>query len=399
MSAKFLLLALVISLSPTIGLSAQEPPAVTTGVLPAIADTLSTKDRKTLITPFLAPGYTPEQGGLLTIGALVSFRSSPFFRKHDNAIVQRSTITLNGSYSTTKAITANVKLSSFWAGDQLRIFADLAVKDMPDNYWGVGYEAGKAPEGDSTTAYQRVALNFTPKLLLRIHPAMLIGPAIDINSTEASEVSPGMAADPYYQQYGPSNQNSAIGAVFQYDTRDVAGNAWKGVYFNAQVLSYGGLLGGDNEYQAYDLDYRQYQRLGRDGRTLAWTLRTRITSGSVPWAELSMVGSGYDLRGYRQGRYRDKTMAYGIAEYRHQFVSAKRPTGLSRHGFVAWVGVGSVAPSFGDLKDWLPNWGVGYRFEVQPRMNVRMDLGFGKEYLESGNKFVSSVYFNFTEAF
>ena len=398
MPTRVLQLGLVMLLSSTKVLAAQQP-TTATGVLPAVADTLSTKDRKTLITPFLAPGYTPEQGGLLTVGALVSFRSSPFFRKHDHSVVQRSTITLNGSYSTTGAITATAKLSSFWAGDQLRIFADFGFKDMPDNYWGVGFTAGQAPEGDSTTAYTRAALNFTPKVLWRIHPAMLVGPAIDLNSTDASEVSPGMAADPYYQEFGPSNANNGIGAVVQYDTRDVAGNAWKGIYFNAQALGYGGLLGGDNKYQAYDLDYRQYQRLGRDGKTLAWTVRTRITSGSVPWAELSMVGSGYDLRGYRQGRYRDKAMAYGIVEYRHQFVSAKRPTGLSRHGFVAWVGAGSVAPSFGELKDWLPNWGVGYRFEVQPRMNVRMDVGFGKEYLASGNKFVSSVYFNFTEAF
>jgi hypothetical protein len=398
MPTRALVIGLFALLSSTPALGAQQSGPVGTGVLPA-QDTLSTKDRKTLITPFAAPGYTPEMGGLLTVGALVSFRTSPFYKKIDRSVVQRSTITLNGSYSTTGAITANVKLSSFWAGDRLRVFADFAVKDMPDNYWGVGFEAGQAPEGDSTTAYQRAALNFMPRVLWRVHPAMLIGPAIDLNSTEASEVSPGMAADPYYQQYGPSNQNNGIGAVFQYDTRDVAANAWTGIYFNAQALSYGGLLDSDNKYQTYDFDYRQYQRLGRDGRTLAWTLRTRISAGSVPWAELSMIGSSYDLRGYRQGRYRDKAMAYGIVEYRHQFVSGKRPTGLSRHGYVGWVGVGSVGPSFGELKEWLPNWGVGYRFEVQPRMNVRMDIGFGKEYLDSGDKFRSAVYFNFTEAF
>ena len=208
-----------------------------------------------------------------------------------------------------------------------------------------------------------------------------------------------MAADPYYQEYGPDNQNSGIGGVFQYDTRDVGANAWKGVFLNAQAISYGGFLGGDNDYQAYDLDYRQYVPLGREGRTLAWTARTRWTQGSVPWAELSQLGSGSDLRGYRSGRYRDRAMIYGIVEYRYQFTSDSRETGLSRHGFVAWVGAGTIAPSFGDITDVLPNWGVGYRFEVQPRMSVRADIGYGREFLASGNKFVPSVYFNFTEAF
>ena len=119
----------------------------------------------------------------------------------------------------------------------------------------------------------------------------------------------------------------------------------------------------------------------------------------MPWAELSQLGSGSDLRGYRQGRYRDRAMIYGIVEYRHQFTSASRETGLSRHGFVAWAGAGTIASSFGSITQVLPNWGVGYRFEVQPRMNVRADIGFGREFLDSGNKFVPSVYFNFTEAF
>lgn len=32
-------------------------------------------------------------------------------------------------------------------------------------------------------------------------------------------------------------------------------------------------------------------------------------------------------------------------------------------------------------------------------MNVRVDLAFGREFVESGNKFIPSVSFNFTEAF
>jgi len=228
---------------------------------------------------------------------------------------------------------------------------------------------------------------------------MLIGPMFDINMTTASEVSPGMAADPYYQKFGPSNRNTGLGAVLQYDSRDVVANAWSGVYFNAQAMSYARGFGSDNDYQAYEFDYRQYQQLGREGRTLAWTIRTRFTAGDVPWAELSMVASSYDLRGYRQGRYRDKAMLYGVVEYRYQFTSSKRESGLGRNGFVAWVGAGSLAPTLGELKSVLPNWGVGYRFEVQPRMSVRMDVGFGKEYTASGGKFAPAVYFSFAEAF
>ncbi len=37
------------------------------------------------------------------------------------------------------------------------------------------------------------------------------------------------------------------------------------------------------------------------------------------------------------------------------------------------------------------SYGVGYRYELQPRMNIRLDLGMGRH--------GSAFYFNFTEAF
>jgi hypothetical protein len=43
------------------------------------------------------------------------------------------------------------------------------------------------------------------------------------------------------------------------------------------------------------------------------------------------------------------------------------------------------------MKHWLPNAGVGLRFELQKRMNVRLDYGFG---LDS-----QAFYISFNEAF
>ena len=47
--------------------------------------------------------------------------------------------------------------------------------------------------------------------------------------------------------------------------------------------------------------------------------------------------------------------------------------------------------NFGELNNWLTNTGVGYRLELQPRMNLRIDFGVGKN--------SSGLYFNMTEAF
>jgi hypothetical protein len=69
-----------------------------------------------------------------------------------------------------------------------------------------------------------------------------------------------------------------------------------------------------------------------------------------------------------------------------------RKTGeRGKHGVAAWLGVGTVMEDLTEMENWLPNFGIGYRFEVQPRMNVRCDYGIGKD--------SSGLYFNFTEAF
>jgi hypothetical protein len=392
---------LLVVASPRIA-AAAEPVIGTSKTVAATAqqDSASKAEKNMLITPFIAPGYTPEMGGLLTAGALISFKTNPLFKRNAPTVeVQRSTVNFNGSYSTTSAINANARLTSYLRGDELRINADVNFKDMPDEYWGVGIDAGHAPESDSTTSYQRTSWAVTPRIMRRVHRNGLLGVAFDINGLVATELSAGVADDPNLLATGSSNHSAGAGFLAQFDTRDMGLNAWKGIYVNAQAIFYGDFLGSSQTYQMYDIDYRQYHALGREGRTLAWTLRSRVGVGNVPWPEMSQLGTSNDLRGYRLGRYRDKTMLYGIVEFRNQFTSKSRKTGLSRHGVIGWIGAGSVAGDLSAIHEWLPNFGLGYRLEMQPRTSVRLDVGFGKEYGDAEDKFGPSVYFNFGESF
>jgi len=337
------------------------------------------------ITPLLAPAYNPEMQYLIAGGVLLSWKVGA-----NPLRVQRSTMSSTISLSSTGAVNVSVSLSSFWNEDRLRINADLSFKDMPDNYWGVGYQAGLSPtKGDSTTKYHREWFKFSPRVVFGVAPHLLIGGVLELNRTLATQVNPTMEADPAYQQYGNENANAGLGIVLQYDSRDVAANAWHGMYAAITATNYGGVLGGDNEYTTILLDYRQYQTIGRLGSTLAWQVKSRIGIHNVPWPELSMLGTGYDLRGYVEGRFRDRMTLLGLAEYRYTFIRSQGR--LSRHGFVVWTGGGTLGPDTPHLHGFLPNGGVGYRFEIQPRSNVRVDFGFGER--------SSGVYFNFTEAF
>jgi hypothetical protein len=104
---------------------------------------------------------------------------------------------------------------------------------------------------------------------------------------------------------------------------------------------------------------------------------------------MSQPGTPFDLRGYRWGQYRDQSMVYFLAEYRHMFLKANGEVG--NHGFVLWTGAGSIGKTAKDFYGWLPNFGIGYRLQVQPRMNLRIDFGFGTN--------STGFYFNFNEAY
>jgi outer membrane protein assembly factor BamA len=292
--------------------------------------------------------------------------------------------------SSTGAYFVQSKWTTFWKEDKLRIYSDLNFKNMPDNYWGVGYENAKnVQKSDTTTAYVRTWFQFNPKFLWQFKKNWFAGPVLNLNYTKGSEPSKGVSEDPYFIKYNDKPFNSGIGFVFQYDSRDVPVNAWGGTFVELSATFFGKYLGGQNNYQVYEFDLRKYFQVSRPGRTIAVQLKGRAGLNNVPYGEMSQPGTPFDLRGYTWGRYRHESMFIALTEYRHMFL--KKNGDLSPHGIVLWLGAGTLGDNVTDFKNWLPNAGIGYRFQVQPRMNLRIDIGFGSE--------SRGFYFNFNEAY
>ena len=67
----------------------------------------------------------------------------------------------------------------------------------------------------------------------------------------------------------------------------------------------------------------------------------------VPYGEMSQPGSPFDLRGYTWGRYRDESMFYSIAEYRHMFL--KKNGEVGSHGIAVWLGAGTLGDTVGEF--------------------------------------------------
>jgi len=143
------------------------------------------REGKPMITPLAGPAYTPELGFTIAGGVMVSFKTNP-----DDSLIQRSTSPVMIGVSSTGAFFVNTKITSFWLQDKLRIYADLVFKNMPDNYWGVGYDAAyNTPKSDTTTAYDRLWWQINPKFLWQFKKNNFLGLNVDFNYTKGSDPS------------------------------------------------------------------------------------------------------------------------------------------------------------------------------------------------------------------
>ena len=345
---------------------------------------------KATLTPFVAPSYTPETNAMLTAGGLFTFSLNP-----SDKLLSRSSIPFSIGYSVNGSLNTSVRANIYGLHDKLRIGAEWWHKNMPDNYWGIGYEdARNNPLSDSTTAYQRNWMNLKFNVVYEVFTSIYVGLNYDFNRTIASEVNPVMAEDPNYLEFGDTILNSGFGLVLRYDTRDFPENAYSGIFLDLSGTAYGKHFDDANVFHVITFDYRQYQALKRNGRTLTWQLKTSYSNGDVPWPNMSMIGTPFDLRGYRWGQYRDLSSIFILTEYRHMF-GRKKPNSRGDMygplGFVVWTGTGSVTPTWGEFNNWIPNAGVGLRFELLKRMNLRIDYGVGYD--------SSAFYFSFNEVF
>ena len=293
------------------------------------------------------PSYTPDFGAVLGGSALMTFRMNP-----SDTTQLRSVVPVAIAFLFNGGINLFSKPQLFFKGDRFRIFGKFAYKNTEDNFYGLGYSTNKNyVRSDSTSQYRYSGIQFNPWFLFRLgNSNIFAGPQIDINYDDITEPAKHLVDEPSYKaaggtEKGYKNFNSGLGFLLTYDSRDIPSNAYSGMYLDFRGMMYTKFLGSDENFYRLEIDYRQYKTVGKR-KVIAWTDKST-------WL---------------------KRM-------------------LNHVGFVAWTGCGFMGPTPGKIEGVLPNYGVGLRIEVQPRMNVRLDLG--KNTVNNQTLF----YFNMTEAF
>ena len=259
---------------------------------------------------------------------------------------------------------------------------------MPSDYWGIGYDAGS---NDSFYwSYLRLQAQMKTDFLFKLSHNLFFGPMIAFDFVKGNNFKKKNPNDPRTVEQIIAGEKSrigttGIGASVVYDSRDVITDCHNGIYFKIEQGIYPKFLGNKYDFMMTDIIFDTYNRVWKGG-ILAFDLHGKFNYGNVPWTMKSRMGGQFRMRGYYEGQYRDNNLIEVQLELRQHL--------WKRNGMVLWVGAGNVFENFRkfNFSETLPNFGIGYRWEFKSRVNVRLDLGFGKD-------FKTGFMFNINEAF
>lgn len=320
------------------------------------------------------PHYASDTKFGLGLVAAGLYRTDP-----NDSILPPSNVSLYGDVSSVGFYMLGVRGNHIAPKGRYRIDYHLYFYSFPADFWGIGYEMGDndANKSDMKRWQAQAEVSF----LFRVADNFYIGPMASYDYVigkhiERPELLQGMDQHTW---------NVGAGVSLVYDNRDNLTNPHRGICLNINQMFRPGFMGNDYAFSTTAFRFDAYQQLGK-GTVLAEDIGTNLNFGNPSWGMMAELGGTHSMRGYYEGRYRDKHSLEATVELRQHV--------WKRNGIVVWVGAGTIFPKFSALrsKQILPNAGVGYRWEFKKNVNVRLDYGFGK----SGQ---SGFLFNINEAF
>ncbi len=320
------------------------------------------------------PHYASDTKFGLGMVAAGLYRTDP-----NDSILPPSNVSLFGDVSSVGFYMLGVRGNHIAPAGRYRIDYHLYFYSFPSDFWGIGYEMGD--NDDNKSDMKRWQAQAEASFLFRVADNFYVGPmaAYDYvigKQIERPELLQGMDKHTW---------NVGVGVSLVYDNRDNLTNPHRGIYLNLKQMFRPGFMGNDYAFSTTHFRFDAYQRLGK-GTILAEDFGANLNFGNPSWGMMAELGGTSSMRGYYEGRYRDKHSLEATVELRQHV--------WKRNGIVVWAGAGTVFPKFSALRSRqiLPNAGVGYRWEFKKNVNVRLDYGFGK----SGQ---SGFLFNINEAF
>ena len=309
--------------------------------------------------------YEPQTNFGFGVGAKLLFKP-----KRAQELTRTSNIPLSASYTLNGQFFFFSSYTVFFPEEKWLLRGNLEFRSFPQGYYGIGN--GTTEDDRTEISFKQILVE--PLLLRQVRKNLFIGGGFRYNrvydtvlDVATEELSEGMSLQ---DSLGSTSAGVELAAI--YDSRDNVLNAQRGLLVEFTQGFYGMEVAGTNAFELTKVDVRRYKSLG-ERNTLAFHAFGRHTWNNAPAQELSTLGGPTLLRGFQEGRFRDRVAFFSQVEYRHQ--------GRGRLGFVTFAGAGQVADRVGDLGlgDFRFSVGAGLRLLIVPSeaLNLRLDYALG----------------------
>lgn len=327
------------------------------------------------IVPAVLPAYQPETSFLLGGAAILALQYPEGSQHRESQILLAGAVTVRKQYS------ALLQPDVYLWRDRLHLGATLSVARFPDLFFGLG-ETRSADQESFTPIYYEAELS--PKL--QLWSGAYLGPSFRVLETQIVRTEAGGLLASGTIPGSTGGTSVEIGLSVLWDTRDRTLYPRDGGLLRARLVSARRPWGSDFGYELLRLDARRYIGLPWSGHIAALHALTELRAGTPPFYGTGRLGGAEMLRGYFEGRYRERQYLAAQAEYRAPLVW--------RLGAVAFVAAGSVAPALDELElAWLKAAaGAGLRLAplAEVPVNIRLDIAYGD---------ALNFYFGIGEAF
>lgn len=307
------------------------------------------------VTPLFGVMYTQETGVVAMGGFMGGYRTSA------DTLLPMSSVGVAALVSTNLSLAGAVTGVRYAPAGKFVIEYTARVNSSPRYFWGLGYDcaADDSNRGSFTSRRVRVRADF-----LYRGDILKTGGFAGYDYYHALDFSDPAAVSghPVLTQY------LTAGARLDLDTRDNASVPSRGLFLNIEP-SVSIPLTEALPFFRTKVTLDMYLGLWSGG-VLAVDLYGDLSTDGAPWTMWPESGGDVRMRGYYQGRYRDRNLLSVQVELRQ--------TVYRSHGVAVWAGAGNVFPAFGRLriKNTLPTYGAGYRFTFLGLV-LRLDAGFG----------------------
>jgi len=322
--------------------------------------------------------YTPETNFAIGAGGMMYFRTSK------NPDLHLSSILLSGYYTINKQYDLTLTPELYFSNNNYIVKGEFNFGKYLDKFYGYGSNSEEIDNPDYFTQDFGINLNFQADIFEKFD----IGAIYDFLYTNVIDKKSNsfLLNDAVLGSNG--GISSGLGIKFVWDSRDYIFLPTEGGLNLFSVVYYTKGIGSDFEFSDYLVDIRRYFKISND-YLLTVQLYGNFTGGDPPFYEMPRLGGSVTMRGYFEGRFRDRNYITAQAEFKTYLVKKWKLI------IIAFGGLGDVAHNFNDFmfKEFKYSYGFGFRyiFDKEERLTVRADFGFGKN--------TSGIYFAMQETF